>query len=68
MVAPVPNADELANRLLARLDALLAGAEPTPQERSWLKQLARELHPPGSRQPRRREPTSHRRRPDQPMP
>jgi len=47
MVVPDPNADELSSRLLARLDALLAGAQPTPRERSWLDQLARELHAPG---------------------
>jgi hypothetical protein len=60
MAIPDPNADELSSRLLARLDALLAGTEPTPTERSWLEQLARELHAPRSRQRRRREPTSHR--------
>ena len=48
MVAPTPNADELRTRLLARLDALFAGAEPTPPERSWLEQLARDLYAPGA--------------------
>ena len=67
MVVPDPNADELSTRLLARLDALLAGAEPTPQERSWLEQLARDLHAPASRQRRRSKPTSRRRRPGQPF-
>ena len=67
MVVPDTNPDESANRLLARFDALLAGAEPTPPERSWLEQLARELHAPRSPQPRRREPTSRRRRPGQPF-
>jgi hypothetical protein len=67
MVAPAANADELSTRLLARLDALLAGAEPTPPERSWLKQLARDLHAPASRQRRRSKPTSRRRRPGQPF-
>jgi hypothetical protein len=67
VVAPAPNADELSSRLLARLDALLAGAEPTPPERSWLEQLARELQAPQSRQQRRSKPTSRRRRPGQPF-
>jgi hypothetical protein len=67
MVVPDPNADELSSRLLARLDALLAGAEPTPRERSWLEQLARDLHAPESRQQRHSKPTSHRRRPGQPF-
>ena len=67
MVAPAPNADELSGRLLARLDALLAGAEPTTPERSWLEQLARELHAPGSRQQRHGKRMSHRRRPGQPF-
>jgi hypothetical protein len=67
MVAPARNADELSTRLLARLDALLAGAEPTPPERSWLEQLARELHAPTSRPRRRSKPTSRRRRPGQPL-
>ena len=67
MVVPDPNADEFDNRLLARFDALLAGAEPTPSERSWLEQLALELHAPGSRQRRHSKPTSRRRRPGQPF-
>jgi hypothetical protein len=66
MVVPDPNAEELDNRLLARLDALLAGAEPTPPERSWLEQLARDLHAPTSRR-RRSKPTSRRRRPGRPF-
>ena len=45
MMASAPNADELSTRLLARLDALLAGAEPTPRERlgwsSWYANCAR---------------------------
>jgi hypothetical protein len=64
MVAPAPKADELSSRLLARLDALLAGAEPTSQERSWLEQLARDLHAPRSQQWPHSKLTSHRRRPD----
>jgi hypothetical protein len=67
MIAPAPNADELSTRLLARLDALLAGAEPTPRERSWLEQLARELHAPAGQQRRGGKRTSRRRRPGQPF-
>jgi hypothetical protein len=63
MVGPGPNADELSSRLLARLDALLAGAEPTPRERLWLERLVRELHAPAGQPRRGSKPASRRRRP-----